>query len=217
MHGFADSNEDRRTLKAKKIEHLVGGVQGLDLLDLGAGSGFLSTYFANQGARVTAADRDKTQFSGSCPFVEIRDHLTFSPCSFDLVIFNHVIEHVGGLDKQDEILAEIRNILRPGGRLYMAAPTKWALIEPHYKIPLLGAIPRSFADFVVKALGKGSRYDCFPLSGSTMYELASRHFPKVKEVSIEAFRWAAIHENQKLRFLPAVPSFFPTRMFIAET
>lgn len=215
MQGFANSDIVRRTQKAKKIEHLVGGVDGLDLLDLGAGSGFLSSYFATQGAKVIAADRDKAAFAADCPFVQIEGRLPFNKGSFDLVVFNHVIEHVGGIDEQRQILSEIAHILRPGGRLYLAAPTKWALIEPHYRIPLLGAMPRSVADAIVRVAGKGDIYDCFPLKASAMQQLANEHFREVRDVSCEAFRWMARHENKALRFIPAIPVVFPTRIFIA--
>ncbi len=215
MRGFANSDKERRKLKARKIDHLVGGVMGLDLLDLGAGSGFLSSYFASQSAKVTAADRDKELFGAACPFVEIKGGLPFEENSFDHVIFNHVIEHVGAIEQQDAKLSQIWHVLRPGGRLYLAAPTKWALIEPHFRLPLLGAMPRPLADFIVTALGKGGRYDCFPLSGSAMIKLAKKHFRQVEEVSGQALNWAAEHENPKLRFVPSIPVLFPTRMFIA--
>jgi len=215
MRGFANSDKERRTLKARKIDFLVGGVEGLDLLDLGAGSGLLSSYFVSRGARVTAADRDASLFAADCPFVTVTDTLPFADYAFDLVVFNHVIEHVGTIDQQDRMLSEIRRVIRPGGRLYLAAPTKWALIEPHFRIPLLGAMPRPLADTIVRLAGKGERYDCFPLTGPAMRQLAGKHFGAVREVSVDALRWAAQHEHPGLRFLPAVPALFPTRMFIA--
>lgn len=215
MRGFANSDIDRRKLKAQKIEHLVGGVAGLDVLDLGAGSGLLSRYFTDRGANVTAADRDAATFVADCPFFQVEGELPFGPESFDLVVFNHVIEHVGEIDEQRKILSEIAAILRPGGRLYLAAPTKWALIEPHFRIPLLGAMPRSLANAVVKAFGKGNYYDCFPLSASTMFDLASEHFREVKDVSGEAFAWMARYENPVFRYIPPILGLFPTRMLIA--
>ena len=215
MRGFANSDIARRTLKAQKIEHLVGGVEGLDVLDLGAGSGFLSSYFAGRGANVTAADRDPDTFAADCRFVRIEGRLPFGPESFDLVVFNHVIEHVGEVDAQRRILSEIANVLRPGGRLYLAAPTRWALIEPHFGIPLLGAMPRPLANAVVRACGKGDRYDCFPLSASAMHALARENFREVRDVSREALAWMARNENPVLRYVPPLVGLFPTRMLIA--
>jgi SAM-dependent methyltransferase len=214
MRGFANSDFDRRRLKAQKIEHLVGGVAGLDLLDLGAGSGLLASYFATKGANVIAADRDGDAFAADCPFVQFHGELPFDAESFDLVVFNHVIEHVGGIDDQRKILAEIANVLRPGGRIYLAAPTKWAVIEPHFRIPLLGAMPRRIANLVVRAAGKGQFYDCFPLTARAMLNMMSEHFREVRDVSREAFDWAALYENPAFRYLPAIPGLFPTRMFI---
>ena len=214
--GYANDNRHLRRLKAGKIEHLLGGVEGLDLLDLGAGSGLLSEYFASKGANVTAADRDPDKFLAALPFVTIGDRLPFAPESFDVVVFNHVIEHVGDRPQQSAMLEQIATILRPGGRLYLAAPTKWALIEPHFRIPLLGAMPRRLADWVVRLSGKGKWYDCYPLPRADLHTMIAQRFARVEDVSTAAFKWMCRHENPTLRMVPPIPALFPTAIFIAS-
>lgn len=227
QRGFA--HDKGRDVKARKIEALLGGaLEGLDILDLGAGSGFLSTYFRGRGGRVTAADRDISNFrvDGLSPVLIGGTELPFADASFDLVVFNHVIEHVGDKWAQDRVMTEIARILRPDGRLYLAVPNKWALIEPHYRIPLLGALPRPLANAVVRKFRNHPVYDCFPLNRRELLRLAARHFHKVEDVSIEAFAWFASNELESAagRILRRLPGFviralrpaFPTLMAVAS-
>lgn len=70
------------------------------------------------------------------------------------MILNHVFEHVGDRPAQEQILAEISRVLRPGGTLYPGVPNKWEPIEAHYKLPFLGALPKGLADFLVRTVRK---------------------------------------------------------------
>lgn len=189
MKGYADSTVARRLNKARKIEAILGGVDGLDLLDLGAGSGFLSNYFAERGARVVGADREVGPYVSAAPFVCIDGPaLPVADNSFDVVVFNHVIEHVGPRPAQDAMLAEIARVLRPTGRLYLAAPNRWSFVEPHFRLPLLSVLPRRAANAMVRMMGKGPEYDCFPLGYFELRRLISGHFHNVADRTTDALR-----------------------------
>jgi SAM-dependent methyltransferase len=54
--------------------------------------------------------------------------LPFSDESFDLVLSNEVLEHVGD-DRQ--ALAEMVRVTRPGGRLLLFCPNRWYPVEQH--------------------------------------------------------------------------------------
>jgi len=222
MQGYADSHQIKRLKKAQKIAFLVGDITGLDVLDLGAGAGMMADYFASLGARVTAADRDQSQFVSELPFAKIEGQtLPLASASFDVVIFNHVIEHVGESPQQNAMVEEIARVLRDDGRLYFAAPSKWALVEPHFRLPLLGALPRGVADEFVRLRG-AKEYDCYPLSPSGMERLLQAHFISVEDVSSKAFAWAAQNEltgpARAVGMIPAslLAPIFPTRMYIAK-
>ncbi len=204
LNGYAATDRKSRLMKARKIEALLGcEVAELDLLDLGAGAGLLADYFLDRGARVTAADRDAAAYRGAVPLTRIeREALPFADARFDVVIFNHVIEHVGAAPRQRAMLAEIRRILRPDGRLYLAVPNKWALIEPHFRLPLLGALPRRLADFLVRTFRSAAEYDCYPLTRPDLLALLAEQFPVVEDRSTAAFSWAVDKELGRLpRFL----------------
>lgn len=223
LRGYADSHGDKRLTKARKIEHLAGPVAGKRILDLGAGSGILSAYFAQRGAHVTPADRDTAPFQPDLPIVAITgSDLPFDDASFDLVVFNHVIEHVGERAAQSHILGEIVRVLRPGGQLYIAVPNKYALIEPHFNLPLLGALPRSLADAMVRKWRDHTQYDCYPLSYREFLSLVRSHFAKVEDKAPEAFVWAVHHEMgaTPLRMVPAraarlMSPIYPTLIALA--
>lgn len=183
-------------LKARKIVSLLGSnLKGLQLLDLGTGSGFLAEYFESVGAVVIAADRDQNSFAVNVPFREIDESaLPFANDTFDVVVFNHVIEHVGDENEQDKIVAEIARVLKPQGKLYLAVPNKWALMEPHFRIPLLGAMPRNLADRLVRATARGERYDCYPLARKNLIALLAKHFGTVCNRSDDAAHWVMQNE-----------------------
>src|SRR3546814_17958343 len=78
-------------------------------------------------------------------------------CSSDLS--NHVIEHVGNADAQRHHLDEIRRVLAPDGVVYFAAPNRWRLVEPHFRLPFLSWLPNPASDRYVRVMGRGSHYD----------------------------------------------------------
>lgn len=212
-NGHAVTDRTSRSMKARKIEALLErNLAGLDLLDLGTGSGVLADYFHEVGARVVAADRDADLYCGKLPLTMIEGtNLPFDADRFDIVIFNHVIEHVGDIEDQEAVLAEVRRILRPGGRLYLAVPNKWALIEPHFRLPLLGALPRSLANLLVRWSGKGQHYDCYPLSRPQLVRMLQKRFSVVEDRSSDAVTWLVDHE---MRGLPrAGLKLLPSRIF----
>lgn len=162
-----------RHAKAEKIRRLLepwlAGKHGLHALEIGTGSGAIAQFLATREPRVaavTAVDihdqrvaRDGYRFQrydGS--------RLPFGDGSFDLVISNHVIEHVGDREQQMGHLREVARMLRPSGVAYIASPSRWQLVEPHFRLLALSWIPRGWRDAYVRLARKGRRYDCDPLT-----------------------------------------------------
>src|SRR3546814_10663790 len=90
--------------------------------------------------------------------------LPYSNDTFDIVVSNHVIEHVGNADAQRHHLDEIRRVLAPDGVVYFAAPNRWRLVEPHFRLPFLSWLPHPASDRYVRVMGRGSQYECAPPS-----------------------------------------------------
>lgn len=160
-----------RLLKAKKIEKLLNidpSETELRLLEVGTGSGGIANYFANfseQKFKVHAVDLiDNRVISEGYNFQLVNGVvLPFDDDYFDVVISNHVIEHVGVYADQCAHLAELHRVLKKKGIGYLAVPNRWMLVEPHYKLIFLSWLPKSLRTFYVKLAGRGDFYDCEPL------------------------------------------------------
>jgi SAM-dependent methyltransferase len=162
-------DEEARRTKARKIiaivEHALGrtDLAGLDALDVGCSAGFIADELASAGARTTGVDIDepglaraRERFGDRVDFRLARgEALPLPDESVDLVVLNHIYEHV--VDP-DAVLADIHRVLRPGGVLYLGLGHRWQLIEPHHRLPLLSWLPQGVADRYMRVTGKGDHY-----------------------------------------------------------
>jgi SAM-dependent methyltransferase len=162
-------DESGRRKKAAKmiavLKHFTGrtSFEGLLVLDLGCSSGFIADEFSKQGAQVVGLDIDvpglavaNEKFAGSAGFIcGAGEKLPLPEGSVDLVIFNHIYEHV--LDP-DTTVSEIRRVLKPDGAVYLGLGNRLGIVEPHYKLPFLSYLPPRLADRYIKAAGKADHY-----------------------------------------------------------
>jgi SAM-dependent methyltransferase len=161
-----------RNLKARKIEnllHLDDRPGPLRMLEVGTGSGGIAHYFGTHPSGryvVEAVDVvDNRLVSEGFGYRMVSDtRLPFAEASFDAVLTNHVIEHVGELEQQRAHLAEVRRVLAPEGVVYLAVPNRWMLVEPHYKLAFLSWLPRRWRSPYLRWRRGAPRYDCEPLS-----------------------------------------------------
>src|SRR5690606_35934276 len=93
------------------------------VLELGAGTGYQALQLEQLGYKVTAVDLPSSAYAVARVF-EVIDfdgrHLPFGDGTFDVVFSSNVLEHVADLDN---ILAEIRRVLAPGGVAIHVLPT----------------------------------------------------------------------------------------------
>jgi len=182
-----------RLKKAEKIQRIVGAERlskASRILEAGTGSGHIAHYFAAQYPRtsVVAADvvdsrvvtegYDFAQLSGTA--------LPFEPGSFDVVISNHVLEHVGDWTAQLDHLTELRRVLAPDGVMYLAIPNRWSPYEGHFRLPFLSWPPRSVRDAYVRVTGRGSHYDCEPRGAIELRRLFSSAGLDYKDMTMKA-------------------------------
>lgn len=177
--GHAVLDLKSRDFKAIKIATLIGAIAGQlprRMLEVGTGSGGIAHYFGTAGALkwdVEAIDVEDVRLATEgFRFTRVEGvDLPFADASFDVVVSNHVIEHVGDARQQTRHLAELARVLRPNGIGYLAVPSRWMPIEPHYKLPFLSWLPQPLADVYVRFTGKGCYYDCRPLTTRTLEPL----------------------------------------------
>jgi ubiquinone/menaquinone biosynthesis C-methylase UbiE len=193
-----------RQQKALKIERLLDlstKPQAIRLLEIGTGSGGIAHYFAthkNIRCDVTAVDVvDQRLLRDKYDFVLIEDTvLPFANGSFDVVISNHVIEHVGNRDAQCHHLSEIHRVMKVDGIGYLAVPNRWMLVEPHYKLIFLSWLPRTLRSYYLRLARRGSFYDCEPLEKRELEKLLDRNRFLYRNICTRAFRETlAIEQN----------------------
>ncbi|MFG3435946.1 methyltransferase domain-containing protein [Nonomuraea sp. NPDC047897] len=161
-------DEAKRRRKAAKIiavlEHFQGPLTGLTVGDVGCSAGFIADELAGAGAGHTlgvdidvpglrrAADR----FGGRVAFVcGDGTALPFPDGSLDVLVFNHIYEHV--VDP-DAVVAEMHRVLSDRGVLYLGLGNRLGIMEPHYKLPFLSYLPPALADRYVRAFGRADHY-----------------------------------------------------------
>lgn len=173
-HPHATLDLGSRRAKARKIERILSLQRQqvpLRVLEVGTGSGGIAHYFASHPDLICDVDavdvHDNRVVSDGYRFIPVDGVLLpFADETFDIVISNHVIEHVGGEVDQVTHLREIYRVLKGSGQAYVAVPNRWMLVEPHFGLPFLSWLPRWLADRYVRVAGMGSHYDCRPLTAA---------------------------------------------------
>ncbi|TDC22987.1 class I SAM-dependent methyltransferase [Streptomyces sp. 8K308] len=118
---------------------LAGDVAGRRILDAGCGSGPLSAALRDRGAVVTGIDASAGMLAlarrrlgdGAAPHVvDLNGRLPFADGAFDDVVASLVLHY---LEDWGPTLAELRRVLRPGGRLIASVQhpfVDYAIQEP---------------------------------------------------------------------------------------
>ena len=104
--------------------------------------------------------------------------LPFADGEFDIVFSNAVIEHVGGRERQRQLVAEA---LRVGRRAFITTPNRRFPIEVHTRLPLVHWLPDGVAHPFYSAAGKSFATEIHLLSKKSFEAL----FPgRVRVVSL---------------------------------
>lgn len=156
------SSEYRRSRaeKAGVIARLLADrLQAADrIADVGSGTGIMKKALETEAGKFIAG------FEIDVPFIVEREgvvgadacRLPVPDGTFDLVLLNHIYEHVGD---QAGLFQEAYRVLRPGGAAYVSAGSRWAVMEPHYRLPFLSWLPRAASDAYLRASGRGTSYE----------------------------------------------------------
>lgn len=163
---------------------LVGDVRGLDLLDVGCGTGRHSIPRAAAGARVTGVDFSEGMLSkarakaadvalahgGSVRFVahDLHARLPLPDGAFDIVICALVLEHIKDLD---HLFSEFARLARAGGRVVITVMHPAMLLRGVQARFLpeggttdedkltIDTVPHTIADYVNAAIRAGLTID----------------------------------------------------------
>ncbi len=159
--------------------------------------------------------------------------IPFDDNAFDLVVNNQVLEHVTDID---EVLAEMRRVLKPGGAVLSVFPHKEVWREGHCGIPFLHRFRkhsrvRVLYAGLLRSLGFGynkgdkkvmqwSRDFCQWLDDWTSYRSRAEletafllHFAHIQHIEDTWFRQRLVKRSALVNGLPkAVQKFFAVKM-----
>jgi Methylase involved in ubiquinone/menaquinone biosynthesis len=232
--GHATLDLRTREAKGRKIARVLDlpDVAGRRLLEVGTGAGGIAHYFALRSTpayEVDAVDvTDHRQVIEGYRFQRVDGTtLPFADGTFDVVVTNHVIEHVGDRAAQLHHLQEIHRVLRADGRVYLAVPNRWMLVEPHYHLAFLSWLPHRWRTPYLRASGRGKVYDCEPLRRFEVEALAREAGFKATNASITALRALVQIEprtSRVARFIASLPDtllrplerIIPTHIYLLE-
>ncbi len=172
--GFSERHRDAafsvegRVQKANKVlavlEDYCNDLSSLNALDIGCSTGHTTKIYATRFKSVIGIDIDEPAIRHAVQHSATKNveyhvmnsqQITFPSNSFDVVICNHIYEHV---PDAATLLNEIHRLLKPNGICYFSAGNRLRLMEPHYRLPLLSVIPKPLAHLYLRILGRGSYY-----------------------------------------------------------
>lgn len=128
------------------------------VVDLGAGTGLVRAALERLSGRPVLGFEIDRAFIDDPSRLAVADllRLPVRDAAIDFGIANHVYEHVADLDR---FFVELERVLAPEGRVYLTAGSRFALVEPHYRIPTLSWWPEPVATRILRWSGRGERYD----------------------------------------------------------
>ena len=133
-------------------------------LDIGCSAGLITNYISMNLKKTIGIDTDESTINSAKKLSN--KNLTFLKASalsvpfkdntFDLIICNHIYEHVPDAQKMFD---EIYRILKKDGICYLSAGNKYNIIEGHYKLPFLSWLPQPLANLYLIITGRGKIYE----------------------------------------------------------
>lgn len=197
------------------------------ILDLGAGQGWASRYFAAKGCKVIATDIVADEWYGLGRAWAIMDHaqvyfepmladgerLPFPANQFDIVFFCGALHHFVNLEL---VLKQAQRVLKPGGRLIAAGEPSIAIFTPESVAQTLleeineGIVERRPKVFEYERAVKAAGFTQVEIDTFETYAAAPRqikqwiadvrrHLSKVVRPSYRPMVWSTLY---RLSFLP---------------
>jgi len=209
--GFAVT-AGRRNKAMKVVEILrekTERQERLSLLDIGTGNGEIARYLSEFYNVVSVDVVDQRVVQEGFKFVQVDgEELPFADQSFDVVVSNHVIEHMANADKH---LSETGRVLKDGGIVYLATPNRLWPWEAHNKLYLLHYLPATTFNHLLKRMGR-YREDIFLLTWWTLNQKMKKTF-SVQIMSDRICKRPLKYHMQCSPFLAKILSFVPLQIY----
>ncbi len=162
-------DEKSRRAKAAKLvavlKHFLGrdDFVGLTVADVGCSGGTIASELRRCGAQVVGLDIDRPGLAKAAAAYgeEVgfacgdSAELPLAGASVDVVICNHVYEHVVS---PVALFRELRRVVRPEGVIYLGLASRLGILEPHYRLLFLSWLPRRLAHRYVRLFRRADHY-----------------------------------------------------------
>jgi ubiquinone/menaquinone biosynthesis C-methylase UbiE len=182
-------------LEAAFVDNLLGDVRGLEVLDVGCGTGRHAISMASRGARVTAVDfsdrmlaRAKQKRGDANITFQVCDltkSLPFDAATFDLVLCALVLDHIADLES---FFHEMRRVCRPSGFGVVSTVHPAMMlrgVQARFRDPDSGSeirpksYPHQMSDYVMVATRAGFVFD--HLSEHSVGEELANRFERARK------------------------------------
>lgn len=171
-HDLKILDKKSREIKANKIMAVIKNhslkhnrdLKKLSCLDIGCSTGLITKVISKNLKKTIGIDTDfdaiksaKKLSNSKLEFIKASTlKIPFKDNIFDLVICNHIYEHVPDAQK---MFNEIHRVLKRDGFCYLAAGNKYNIIEGHYKLPFLSWLPNPLANLYLRITNRGKIYE----------------------------------------------------------
>ncbi len=161
--------EETQIGRLRAAERFAGRLVGGRVLDIGSGMGGFLVAAANTGVHAVGIEpnadygritRLRAARYGQMPALAraVGEHLPFATASFDVVLAQDILEHVGN---PDAVLREIARLLRHDGVALVTAINRLAWRDPHYHLYGINCLPRAVAELLIMARNRTKRGTAF--------------------------------------------------------
>ncbi len=154
---------------ATHLENLIKNIPDIlkrPSLDIGSGRGGFLLDFARHGGSIIGLEKNDeyikyTNNSAAQAGLRISvksgeaEKLPFNNGEFLFINMSEVIEHI---EDPNMVISEAYRVLKKNGIVYMSAPNRFSLRDPHFHLYFVNWLPRFLSDIFLSVFGKHKDY-----------------------------------------------------------
>jgi len=176
------------------LAEIVPSLPAADVLDIGSGKGAFLIEATGKSKSATGLETSpdyialtKERASKAGVQVEVvhgvGERLPFAEASFDFINMCELIEHV---EDPEQVIREAVRVLRPRGYLYISAPNRFGLFDPHFHLYFVNWLPRALSDGFIRLFGKEKADDGLIAGYQRLADMHYYTFSQIERLVMQA-------------------------------